>query len=1144
MKIQSLLILLMGLSACVQKPSHYSALSEKSQSVGQMLIVVEPAMDQKVGARFWSTGFCTPGTQVEFYGSALRAPTTAVCSELGVFSVKLIAGPDSANAPLEVSLVKSIGLAGPRRLLRLGVDSTPPQLSVTSPTVGASVTGAHTLAGTCESPFPVRASGAALQNEIYIPCVADQFQIVAPFKSMQSTLDVEFSQGDTSGNTSIKKVAVSVNAVSTQTGLSLISPAPGQTLNTNIRAKGACVSGLSVRLSVAIAGLDRSIMCAAGQYDEDLSTAIAIDGIFSLIVSQTINGQLVSQSATFTRDTAAPSLTVVSPVAGGNYMNSLTVQGSCETGLPLYVGASFLPQTATITCANSVFSTNLSLASVTGSHRVMVSQTDQAANSASLTVDFKVTAASQSGDSVQGAVLYAQYCASCHMALAVSTKKSRTVSDIQIGIQYVVSMKSLSSLTQTQLEAIAAALAPAPAMNPEPGAAMSSPYACNSNGVGAFSQRKLTNREYLNTLEDLMSGMISRQSMQEYTSGLPEDRARHQFDTQSSVLVRAHVDGFFNLAEFIGGELRKNPSTLGVIGDTCAAVAGFSDVCARTFVEKFGLRAFRRPLKVEEIDKYQSLFLNLKTEVGGPVALTLVVEALLQSPSFMYKLENEGTLNSSNQLQLTSYEVASRLSYLVIGSMPDVELFAAAKANALTTTAQVRTQLDRLMQTPRARMNIKEFYDQWFGLNRMHGLSRLPAGISGVTVQEMNKFSQDEVHDFMADLVWNQKQGLKEILTSDSALISHPSQAKLYGLTTGTSSGSGPSVSEVFEAENFTTKGQGELLDGGWNLWNGGTSISRSINIVNSGSHSIEVRARRHTAGSAPAQAVTMTVKLNGMVLAIHNVLPTTYANYNVNVPLTAGTSALEIIFSSGDFYQASPFQDINLLIDRVTLTSTAGAAFTPSRVSLAANGRAGLLTRAGMLVSGGSESDPIVRGVRILRDVQCLDLHAPNPNDPGFADSITPVPFDAKKTIRERVTDKTKAQQCLTCHSQINPIGFAFETYDAFGAVKTKDVNLDMASGITYELPVDTRVSLLIDGVNQPVNDARQMSQLLATSTGYYTCATQKLFAFTYGRKPASEDSCTLEKIYKAATQSGGSFKDYFRSIAEDPNFLIRTAN
>src|SRR6185503_15116913 len=93
-------------------------------------------------------------------------------------------------------------------------------------------------------------------------------------------------------------------------------------------------------------------------------------------------------------------------------------------------------------------------------------------------------------------------------------------------------------------------------------------------------------------------------------------------------------------------------------------------------------------------------------------ALGVLVEAILQSPGFLYRWELGPQLATmeGSVAKLTSYEVASRLSYFLWRSMPDQALFDAATAGQLGTEAEVTAQAQRLLDDPKARESIASFF--------------------------------------------------------------------------------------------------------------------------------------------------------------------------------------------------------------------------------------------------------------------------------------------------------------------------------------------------------------------------------------------------------------------------------------------------
>jgi hypothetical protein len=105
------------------------------------------------------------------------------------------------------------------------------------------------------------------------------------------------------------------------------------------------------------------------------------------------------------------------------------------------------------------------------------------------------------------------------------------------------------------------------------------------------------------------------------------------------------------------------------------------------------------------------------------MGIQLVVQSLLQSPHFLYRVEfGMADPSEGDVVELTHYEIASRLSYLLWNTMPDTILFAAADAGRLRDPAEIEAQARRMLDTPRAREAVRNFHRQWLHLDEIEPL--------------------------------------------------------------------------------------------------------------------------------------------------------------------------------------------------------------------------------------------------------------------------------------------------------------------------------------------------------------------------------------------------------------------------------------
>ena len=206
----------------------------------------------------------------------------------------------------------------------------------------------------------------------------------------------------------------------------------------------------------------------------------------------------------------------------------------------------------------------------------------------------------------------------------------------------------------------------------------------------------------------------------------------------------------------------------------------------RAFLEKFGLRVYRRPLSPNELsarralfDSAPALYPDLDPFVAGVRAS---VVAFLQSPYFLYRAEltDEPTTTGSPVVALGGSEIASRLSYAIWNSMPDDELFRAAAAGELATAAGTHAQIARMIDTPRARATVTRFFDQLYGGERYLNMSKsasLYPDFTAATAAEMRA----ELGKFTGN-VYDQGGGVRELLTSTTTFVT-PRLSAIYGVT-------------------------------------------------------------------------------------------------------------------------------------------------------------------------------------------------------------------------------------------------------------------------------------------------------------------------------------------------------------------------
>ena len=227
--------------------------------------------------------------------------------------------------------------------------------------------------------------------------------------------------------------------------------------------------------------------------------------------------------------------------------------------------------------------------------------------------------------------------------------------------------------------------------------------------------RRLTRVEYDDTLRDLLHDTTRSGS-----TTLPED-ATTPFDNDytTQLCSGALIEAAEVLADEAAARAVADPSVLEAIVP-CAPTGPDDSECLRKFIQTFGRKAFRRPLDDAEIDRYLGLQ-ALAVEAGDfTFGVELVLRVLLQNPSFLYRIEVATPVaDAPGVFRLGDYEVATRLSYFLLGTTPTDALLDLAGAGSLHTPEQVGAAAATLLEDPRARAHIERFHALWLGYDKL-----------------------------------------------------------------------------------------------------------------------------------------------------------------------------------------------------------------------------------------------------------------------------------------------------------------------------------------------------------------------------------------------------------------------------------------
>jgi len=301
--------------------------------------------------------------------------------------------------------------------------------------------------------------------------------------------------------------------------------------------------------------------------------------------------------------------------------------------------------------------------------------------------------------------------------------------------------------------------------------------------------RRLTNAEYDASVQALLGTAMAPSvayafppDARQGPAGAPAGAAFTVNDAQRVDPVL--TDKLDTVAQALVAEARGNGKLAAL--SPCANPSSGGEACARTFVQSFGAKAYRRPLSSDEIAGLVSGSTSAY-HVGADGytyadGIDLLTRILLQSAGFLYVTELGDPGVTTSPFAMTGNEIASALAYLLTSGPPDDALMTKAAAGALATAEVRESEARRLLATPAGHARLVRVVREWLGIEDVahrEKASSVYPDFAGVA-QSM----ENESRAFVDEVLNNSTGTLTELLTADWTIVDAP-LAAVYGVTGG-----------------------------------------------------------------------------------------------------------------------------------------------------------------------------------------------------------------------------------------------------------------------------------------------------------------------------------------------------------------------
>lgn len=328
-------------------------------------------------------------------------------------------------------------------------------------------------------------------------------------------------------------------------------------------------------------------------------------------------------------------------------------------------------------------------------------------------------------------------------------------------------------------------------------------YVHSSESKSLWVQR-LTIPEYVSTVRDAVGVDVEAEA---YDLLPPDMRADGFNNTAYNLNVDLkHVDAYARLARIIVGRM-----------DALKLASRFhkgrrlTDDNMRQLIAKMGKWILRGPLDDNEVVLYRGISTTVASAGGDfQEAVRYIVEAMLQSPRFIYRVESH--VGDGTMWPAAPYELASRMSYILWGAPPDQRLMDAAESGELADESKVKNFVQHMLKDPRAIKQSREFVRQWMNLPRLKNMRPNQDHFPNWDPKLADDM-RDETLAYFEEVIWKRNLPLSALLNTQVTFLT-PELASHYGIKPGKAGLQKYDLTEVKTRGGILTQGSTLTIGG------------------------------------------------------------------------------------------------------------------------------------------------------------------------------------------------------------------------------------------------------------------------------------------------------------------------------------------
>jgi mono/diheme cytochrome c family protein len=203
--------------------------------------------------------------------------------------------------------------------------------------------------------------------------------------------------------------------------------------------------------------------------------------------------------------------------------------------------------------------------------------------------------------------------------------------------------------------------------------------------------------------------------------------------------------------------------------------------CAAEIIRRLAVQAYRGPVTTSDTEGLMRFYEQGRKEAGDfESGIRMALQAILASPRFLFRLEQTPvTVRPGQNYRITDLDLASRLSFFLWGTVPDVELVKVAQSGTLKTPAVLSAQVKRMLADPRSESLSTRFASQWLRLQDLEKINP-DALLFPYYDYNLGQALKRETELFFDSIV-REDRSIFELLTADYTFVNER-VARHYGI--------------------------------------------------------------------------------------------------------------------------------------------------------------------------------------------------------------------------------------------------------------------------------------------------------------------------------------------------------------------------